>query len=131
MVIEQKTLVAGITGLSMAALAEIAGWGAVVVVVSLFGWAVSSLEQLAGWTDGATSLTKLTIIKGVFASIAAASIVVMVGHWQDWHPLLNVGCAFLGGMAGDKLLRPLSEGLIARLGAGLEALLGKKPGGGG
>ena len=124
---EQKTamLVSGFAAMSTATIVEVAGWGVVVLVVALFGWAVSSLEALAGWTDDATKLAKLTIIKGIFASVAAAAIVVAVGNWQEWHPLVIVGCAFLGGMAGDKLLRPLSDGLTTRLGAMLDALLGK------
>lgn len=121
---EQKALVYGLAGATVGTLAEIAGWGAVVVIVSLFGWAVSSLDQLAGWTDDATRLTKLSIVKGVFASVAAAALVVLLGHWQGWHPLVNVVAAFLGGMSGDKLLRPMADGMIARAKVAVEALFG-------
>jgi hypothetical protein len=125
-IVEQKTLLYGIAGATAGTLAEIAGWGVVVVIVSLFGWAVSSLDQLAGWTDDATRLTKLSIVKGVFASIAAAALVVLLGHWQGWHPLVNVVAAFLGGMSGDKLLRPMADGMIARLQLALDAVFGSK-----
>jgi hypothetical protein len=122
-----KTFFAGAVGAAAGTLIEVAGWGVLVIVVSLLGWAVSSLDQLAGWTDGAPRLAKLTIVKGIFASIAAAAVVVIIGQLWAWHPLAIVVCAFLGGMSGDKLLRPLADGMIARLAAAFDALLGKTP----
>lgn len=127
MVTEQNSMAIAASGGMLATLGvigDLAGWGAIVLVVSLFGWAVSSLDQLAGWTDDAPRLAKLTIVKGICASVAAAAIVVIIGHWLQWHPLANVVAAFLGGMAGDKLLRPMADGLIARIGAGAGALFG-------
>ncbi len=121
---EQKAMAVSGIGAIIGFMGDLAGWGAIVLVVSLLGWAVSSLDQLAGWTDDATKLVKLTIIKGIFASIAAAAIVVLIGNWMQWHPMGIVIGAFLGGMAGDKLLRPLADGMVARLAAGLQALIG-------
>lgn len=126
-VAQAQTILTGTASITTAMLIEVAGWGAVVVMVSLFGWAVSSLQVLASWTDDAPKLVKLEIVKGVFASIAAAALFVIVGHWQGWPMLLNVVGAFLSGMAGDKLLRPMSETVIQRAQAALEAIFGKAP----
>ena len=123
---EQKTTtITGIASLTSAVIGEVLGWSLIVLVVSLFGWAVSSLHTLAGWTDSAPIVAKLEIVKGIFASIAAAAIFVLVGNWQGWPTLLNIIGAFLAGMSGDRLLRPLADGLIARLGAALDAAFGK------
>ena len=123
---EQKTTtISGIASITTAITAEILGWSVVVLIVSLFGWAVSSLHTLANWTDSAPIVAKLEIVKGVFASIAAAAIFVLIGNWQNWPTLLNIVGAFLAGMSGDRLLRPLADGLIARLGAALDAAFGK------
>lgn len=123
---EQKTqTITGISSLTAAVVAEVLGWSLVVLVVALFGWAVSSLHTLANWTDTAPAVAKLEIVKGIFASISAAAIFVMIGHWQVWPTLLNIVGAFLAGMSGDRLLRPLADGLIARLGAALDAAFGR------
>ena len=123
---EQKTqTISGIASITTALIGEIFGWGLIVLVVSLFGWAVSSLHTLAGWTDSAPVVAKLEIVKGIFASIAAAAIFVLIGNWQGWPTLLNIVGAFLAGMSGDRLLRPLADGMIARLGAALDAAFGR------
>lgn len=125
---EQKTtIVSGIASISTAVVSEVLGWSAVVLFVSMLGWAVSSLHTLAGWTDDAPIVAKLEIIKGVFASVAAAAIFVLIGNWQEWPTLLNIVGAFLAGMSGDRLLRPLADGMIARLGAAVDAMFGRGP----
>ena len=120
-----QDVISGTASITTAVVAEILGWSFVIVLVALFGWAVSSLHVLAGWTDDAPIVQKLEIVKGIFASIAAAAVFVMIGHWQGWPMLLNVLGAFFAGMAGDKLLRPMADTVIGRAQAALDAIFGK------
>ena len=120
-----QSVLTGTASVTTALVAEILGWSFVVIVVALFGWAVSSLHVLAGWTDDAPVVQKLEIIKGIFASIAASAVFVMVGHWQGWPMLLNVLGAFFAGMAGDRLLRPMADTVIQRAQAALDAIFGR------
>ena len=120
-----QDVISGTASITTAVVAEILGWSFVIILVALFGWAVSSLHVLAGWTDDAPIVQKLEIVKGIFASIAAAAVFVMIGHWQGWPMLLNVLGAFFAGMAGDKLLRPMADTVIGRAQAALDAIFGK------
>ena len=120
-----QNVLSGSVGITTAIVAEIIGWSLVVTLVALFGWAVSSLHVLANWTDDAPILQKLEIVKGIFASIAAAAVFVMIGHWQDWPMLLNVLGAFFAGMAGDRLLRPMADTVISRAQAAMDAIFGR------
>ena len=120
-----QNVLSGAASITTAVVLEILGWSLVITIVALFGWAVSSLHVLAGWTDEAPILQKLEIIKGIFASIAAAAVFVMIGHWQDWPMLLNVLGAFFAGMAGDRLLRPMADTVISRAQAAMDAIFGR------
>lgn len=89
--------------------------GSGIVLVSVIGWAVSSLHVLAGWTDNATRAEKLEICKGILASISAGGIGAVYGVHAGWPMVAVILAAFFGGYSGDRWLKPLAEAVLARV----------------
>lgn len=96
----------------------LAGWivvGGVILLVSLVGWAVSSLHVLAGWTDNATRAEKLEICKGILASVSAGGLGAGYAAHAGWPMVAVILTAFFAGYSGDRWLKPLAEAVLARV----------------
>jgi len=84
-------------------------WVALVAiqVISLIGYAASSLPAWAKWSDG-TQHDRLTILRGTIASLLSSNIAFGVGYYYYYLPDIICWVAVaIGGYAGDAFLSPL------------------------
>jgi hypothetical protein len=83
-------------------------------LITLLGYAASSLSQWAGWVDG-TVLAKLTIIQGVACSLMAGNIAFLLGlHYAQVTEVQALIASGAGGYGGDKLLTPLLNRIFGK-----------------
>jgi len=109
---------------------KVLGWALVVAALSLFGWSVSSLHLLAGWTDGELA-ARLEIVRGVLASVGAGAVAALAGFYYELPIVLICIAVFFAGMSGERYLKPMAEQLLGRLNAAFLGLFGRNGGGGG
>lgn len=91
-------------------------WGLFIFVqlITLLGYAASSLSQWAGWIDG-TVLARLTIIQGVACSLMAGNIAFLLGvHYMQVTEVQALIASGAGGYGGDKLLTPLLNRIFGK-----------------
>lgn len=91
-------------------------WGLFLFVqlITLLGYAASSLSQWAGWIDG-TILAKLQIIQGVACALMAGNIAFLLGvHYAQVTEVQALIASGAGGYGGDKLLTPLLNRIFGK-----------------
>jgi hypothetical protein len=103
---------------------------AVVLLLSMFGWAISSLHMLAGWTEGGLA-NRLVIIKGMLASLGGGMLIALGGLSTEMPVVLICIGVFAAGIAGERFLLPFVERILARITAIFEAALGRNGNGNG
>ena len=93
-------------------------WWAVLLfvqVITLVGYAASSLSQWAGWIDG-TILQRLTIMQGMFAALLAGNMSYFLGlHYAGLSEIMAMMASGAGGYGGDRYLVPMFQKLLGRL----------------
>lgn len=105
-------------------LLKVIGWSAAVILLALFGWSISSLHVLAGWSDGGLA-ARLEIIRGMLASVGAGAVAALGGYYYQLPIVLICLAVFLAGMSGQRFLVPLGERFLARLTAAFDGFFGK------
>lgn len=86
-----------------------------VTVLSLAGWAGSSLPKLAGWVDGMKE--KLEILQGVVVALISGSIAYYGGFYllaNFGYNVPEIGCfiaTIVAAWGGDRFLTPLLDTL--------------------
>ncbi len=104
-------------------------WVFAVVGIAFLGWAISSLNVLAGWTP-ADLATRLEIVRGILSSIAAGGVAAVAGAYYGLPLPVMMMSIFFAGMMGDKFLKPLGERFMGRIGAAFDGFFGKSGNGG-
>lgn len=109
---------------------KVVGGVLAVLALSMFGWAISSLHMLAGWTDGGL-LGRLEIIKGMLASVGGGTLVTLLGLYFEMPIVLICIGVFAAGLAGERFLRPFAEQILGRFTAVVNAAFGRAGNGNG
>lgn len=103
---------------------KVIGWASVVILLSLFGWSITSLHVLAGWSDGDVA-ARLEIVRGMLASIGAGVVVALGGYYYQLPLAVICLSIFFAGMAGQKFLVPAGERILGRLMGAFDGFFGK------
>jgi hypothetical protein len=84
-----------------------------IMIFGSAGWACSSLDQLAGWSESSFA-TKLEIVRGVLVSLCAAVLAYFVLRLAGGSEPLSFFSAFGAAWGGDSGLRSAIERMQTR-----------------